>query len=174
MTRALMQQQVAGRPRARKRSPDPARLSAARPVTDRTPRRTVGAAGAAFGRVLRVAKTLLLVIVAIGLVYALFVYVPELKTVAQEQLATAADAERFEAAAMPDFANVLASLPRREVVFEMTDDIEYLVQEGETLSEIATRFDVTTRFLAEYNSLANADFLNPGQAITIPSRQNRP
>jgi nucleoid-associated protein YgaU len=100
------------------------------------------------------------------------VHVPELASLTQSPILDTTT-ETFEEAGMPDFSSTLASLPRREVVFDMTDDLEYLVQEGETLSEIATRFDVSTQFLAEYNSLTNADLLKQGQTIIIPSRRNR-
>ncbi|MCK4516843.1 MAG: LysM peptidoglycan-binding domain-containing protein, partial [Spirochaetaceae bacterium] len=41
--------------------------------------------------------------------------------------------------------------------------------EGETLSEIANRFDLSYEILASYNELADPDTLLPGQRILVPS-----
>jgi hypothetical protein len=56
----------------------------------------------------------------------------------------------------------------RPVEFQRTEELEYLVSEGETLSEIADRFDVTVRSLVRHNALANPDVLRRGQVIRIP------
>ena len=56
-----------------------------------------------------------------------------------------------------------------EVAFERTEDSEYIVAEGETLSEIANRFDLSYEQLAIYNELADPDTLSPGQRILVPS-----
>lgn len=54
------------------------------------------------------------------------------------------------------------------VGFERTEDYEYVVAEGDTLSGIAADFDLTFRLLADYNDLDDADELVPGQRIIIP------
>lgn len=56
-----------------------------------------------------------------------------------------------------------------EVGFERTEDSEYIVAEGETLSEIAGLFDLSYEILASYNELADPDTLSPGQRILVPS-----
>jgi len=45
----------------------------------------------------------------------------------------------------------------------------YTVQPGDTLSQIAEQFDVTTAGLMEANDISSADFLQIGQVLTIPS-----
>jgi len=44
----------------------------------------------------------------------------------------------------------------------------YVVQTGDTLSGIATRFNVTVDDLVEANRIVNPDALQVGQEITIP------
>ena len=56
-----------------------------------------------------------------------------------------------------------------EVSFERTEDTEYIVADGETLSEIANRFDLSYEMLAAYNELTNPHAVVPGQRIVIPS-----
>ncbi len=56
-----------------------------------------------------------------------------------------------------------------EVAFERTEDSEYIVAEGETLSEIANRYDLSFELLASYNELADPNTLVPGQRILVPS-----
>lgn len=46
----------------------------------------------------------------------------------------------------------------------------YIVRGGDTLSTIALRFGITTRALAEYNDLANLNFVYSGQILLIPPR----
>ena len=167
MKRALMQQQVVGRSYSTGQTRGVANTgnSLTRRHAFRANRRPANR----YRRFLKLPKTLSLVVVAAGLAYALVAYVPKLAAVA----ASGTEEGRFEAASMPDFANVLASLPRREVVFDMTDDLDYIVQQGETLSEIATRNSLSTQLLAEYNGLSNADLLIEGQVIVVPGRRNR-
>jgi hypothetical protein len=167
MKRALMQQYVVERSYStrQKRSAAPIGSGGFRRHTVRVARRSENRKL----RFLKLPKTLSLIVVAAGLAYALVAHVPELATVVRSE----SQAESFEAASMPDFANVLASIPQREVVFDMTDDLEYLVQKGETLSEIATRNSLSTELLAEYNGLSNADLLIEGQVIVVPGRRNR-
>jgi LysM repeat protein len=46
--------------------------------------------------------------------------------------------------------------------------LEYTVQRGDTLSEIARDHDVSLSDVIELNELSNADLIRPGQAILIP------
>ena len=45
----------------------------------------------------------------------------------------------------------------------------YVVQEGDILSTIASRHDVTVEAILEANDLADPDFLSIGQVLKIPS-----
>jgi len=46
--------------------------------------------------------------------------------------------------------------------------VAYIVQEGDTLGEIAKQFGVASQVLADVNGLEDPDWLYPGQALTIP------
>lgn len=48
------------------------------------------------------------------------------------------------------------------------DYITYVVQPGDTLSEIAERFGVTYQTLAALNNLSDPNLIHPGQTIRIP------
>ena len=89
---------------------------------------------------------------------------------AVEALATSVVPDDMERAEMA-FAGPMAvdPPPLGEVFFERTEDSEYIVADGETLSEIAHRFDLSYEMLAGYNELANPDTLVPGQRILVPS-----
>lgn len=51
--------------------------------------------------------------------------------------------------------------------------IIYIVQPGDTLNMIATRFNVTTRVILENNPIRNDLIIFPGQFIFIPRKSNR-
>lgn len=55
------------------------------------------------------------------------------------------------------------------VIFERTEDIEHVVQHGETLSEIAYAYDIDHQSLATYNHLTNPNAIRAGQKLVIPS-----
>jgi LysM repeat protein len=59
--------------------------------------------------------------------------------------------------------------PSAEVVFERTEDTEYIVSEGETLSAIADRFNLSYELLAGYNDMDDPHALMPDQRLLIPS-----
>jgi LysM domain-containing protein len=87
-----------------------------------------------------------------------------------EALATTVVPAEMERAQMAFSGPVTLGPPALgEVSFERTEDSEYVVADGETLSEIANRFDLSYEILASYNELANPDTLVPGQRILIPS-----
>lgn len=53
------------------------------------------------------------------------------------------------------------------------DMIIYIVQPGDTLNMIATRFNVTTRVILENNPIRNDLVIFPGQFLFIPRTNNR-
>ena len=59
------------------------------------------------------------------------------------------------------------------VTFERSEPEEYLVENGETLSEIAAMYDLEWSYLAEFNDLSDPDRLKPGQRIMIPAERDR-
>lgn len=48
--------------------------------------------------------------------------------------------------------------------------ITYVVQPGDTLSEIAVRYGTTYQQLAALNNISNPDLIHPGQTIRIPEK----
>lgn len=89
---------------------------------------------------------------------------------AAEALATTVVSDDLERSAMTFTGPMVGDLSGLgEVAFERTEDSEYIVAEGETLSEIANRFDLSYEQLATYNELADPDTLSPGQRILVPS-----
>ena len=89
---------------------------------------------------------------------------------AAEALATTVVSDDLERSAMPFTGPTAGDLSGLgEVAFERTEDSEYIVTEGETLSEIANQFDLSYEQLATYNELADPDALSPGQRILVPS-----
>jgi PKD repeat protein len=55
---------------------------------------------------------------------------------------------------------------------DRTRDIEYQIRPGETLSGIATAYDIPFNLLAYYNNIANANRIRVGTVINIPSLEN--
>ena len=55
---------------------------------------------------------------------------------------------------------------------DRSEDIEYRVRPGETLSEIARAFGISYNMLAYYNNIANANRIRVGTVIRIPSLEN--
>ena len=89
---------------------------------------------------------------------------------AAQALATTVVSDDLERAGMTLTGPIASDLSGLgEVAFERTEDSEYIVVEGETLSEIADRFDLSYEILASYNELADPDTLSPGQRILVPS-----
>ncbi len=60
------------------------------------------------------------------------------------------------------------------VDFELTDDIEHLVEKGETLIHIARRYQIAYQVIADYNDLKNPNSISVGQMIRIPGTVSRP
>jgi len=89
---------------------------------------------------------------------------------AADVLATTVVSDELERSAMTftgPMAGDLSGLG--EVAFERTEDSEYIVADGETLSEIAHYFDMTYEQLAAYNEITDPNALVPGQRILVPS-----
>jgi PKD repeat protein len=55
---------------------------------------------------------------------------------------------------------------------DRTEDIEYRIRPGETLSEIAYAYDLPYELLAWYNKIANVNRIRVGTLIVIPSLEN--
>jgi len=55
-----------------------------------------------------------------------------------------------------------------------TGELEYIVQAGDTLGEIAVRFDVTVAEIVEANDLEDPDNLDVGQVLIIPGGTEPP
>lgn len=54
------------------------------------------------------------------------------------------------------------------IVNNLTNENTYMVQKGDTLIQIASRYRTTYQKLAEYNKIENPDLIYPGQVIKIP------
>lgn len=63
----------------------------------------------------------------------------------------------------------VAADPLPAVEFERNEEIDYVVAAGDTLSDIADRYDLSYDLLAGYNGLDDPDSLSPGQRLLIPS-----
>lgn len=64
-------------------------------------------------------------------------------------------------------ANTLAHTPKVPREKSQPQPIEYIVQSGDVLSKIATRYNVSTSELAENNEIKDANKIHPGQKIVI-------
>ncbi len=51
---------------------------------------------------------------------------------------------------------------------------EYIIKKGETLSEIAKKYNLTYQELAEYNNISDANYIEEGQIIKIPEIKEEP
>ena len=50
-----------------------------------------------------------------------------------------------------------------------SETIEYIVQRGDTLSQIASRYRITVREIAQINNIQNVNLIFPGQILKIPT-----
>ncbi|MFW5686387.1 MAG: LysM peptidoglycan-binding domain-containing protein [Spirochaetota bacterium] len=106
---------------------------------------------------------MLLTLVVAGLAGGLIWLVPQL-----EEASGGVDGE-IELAAAPGLRAPQGGL----VEFELTEDLEYIVADGETLSEIARRFDLSYGELADYNGIEDANTIVAGEVIVVPGTFSR-
>jgi hypothetical protein len=111
-------------------------------------------------------RTAVLSLLTLALAVSLAFLVPQLEAEAQLEAETADGLLRAEG---PDLPSLRSGL----VEFERTDDVEYIVAEGETLSEIASRFEIDYETLARYNDLSDPHSISADQLIVIPGTTNR-
>jgi len=64
---------------------------------------------------------------------------------------------------------LMANIPANEVATKQKPDISYRVKRGDSLSEIAQRFNVRSRQLAAINGLRNRHSIRIGQVLILPS-----
>lgn len=81
---------------------------------------------------------------------------PEVKEEAPKKEETKAPAEKSEVA-------------KEDTTTSTSSVTSYTVKEGDTLSGIADKFDMTSSALAKYNGLKDADALHIGQVLKIPA-----
>lgn len=153
--RVLLEQEVTTRRLGRKRSRS--RGGRSRSVLDAQRLRRDGARF----RVPAALGTMLLACVVVGLAVTLVVVLPDLESVS--------DGEPVLAATAPD----LPSLRHGLVEVERTEQVEHVVEQGETLSEIAARYDVDLDALVSLNSLRDPHTIRDGHPIIIPARELR-
>lgn len=108
-------------------------------------------------------QTVFLLLLTAGLAATVVIVVPDLEEHGEGQ------ADGFLHASGPALPELQSGL----VDFELTDDIRYLVAEGETLSEIARRHDIEYGELAAYNDLKDPHSIVSGQEIVIPGLLSR-
>lgn len=65
-----------------------------------------------------------------------------------------------------------ATVPARPSPSPSPEDETYAVESGDTLSEIAQRFDTTVEAIVEANDLDDPDTLSIGDELTIPPDQS--
>jgi nucleoid-associated protein YgaU len=108
-------------------------------------------------------RTTLLLLLTVALVVSFAFLVPELEAEA-ERAGAAGDAGAILEASAPSLPSLRTGL----VEFERTEDVEYIVAEGETLSEIAQRHRIEYETLARYNDLRDPNTIVAGQVIVVP------
>jgi hypothetical protein len=107
-----------------------------------------------------------MIVLIMGLATTLIVLVPYLEEGSEGMREGTDVVLRASAPALPSLRDGL-------VDFELTEDIEYIVQEGETLSEIAHRYDVDYELLADFNGLSDPDTIDAGETIVVPGPSSR-
>lgn len=113
-------------------------------------------------------RTVILLLLTLALGVSLIFLVPELEAEAERASESGVSGAVLEAG-----APALSALKAGLVEFERTDDIEYIVAEGETLSEIAQRFGIDYETLAGFNDLPSPHAIAAGQVIVVPGTTNR-
>lgn len=67
-------------------------------------------------------------------------------------------------------AGLFLALLVTQPILAQTDDITYTVQMGDTLSQVALKYNLGIIELAAYNNIANPNLIIAGQKLRIPSR----
>lgn len=69
-----------------------------------------------------------------------------------------------------DIANPNVIFPGQELdVGDGAASTDYVVQDGDTLSGIAAKFDISTAELQAANEITNADYIYPGEVLSVPA-----
>lgn len=68
------------------------------------------------------------------------------------------------------YYNPLASLEEVKPLKQSKKPLKYKIKSGDTLSEIAKQYDLSTEQLAVFNRIGNADVIQTGKTIKIPYR----
>ena len=81
--------------------------------------------------------------------------------------------EQIAEEAVYRFYNPLASLEHAKPLKQSDKPMTYKIKPGDTLSEIAKRFDLTTRQLADFNQIQNIHAIRAGHTLKIPYREEQ-
>jgi LasA protease len=70
-----------------------------------------------------------------------------------------------------DDATIITPTPdvQRELPVIRSEDEQYIVQMGDSLGILATKYDITVQMLLDANQISNPDLLEVGQLLTIPA-----
>jgi surface antigen/transposase-like protein len=101
-------------------------------------------------------------------VIASIAYVTNAPVSVDEQEFMASDYAYMPAIAVSNNATVDGSLVAVDASQTRKGMTQYVVQGGETLSAIASKFSVTTNTIKWANNLSSADSIKPGQSLSIP------
>ena len=90
--------------------------------------------------------------------------------VAQEQDSNDEDAPRVEVTATPTLPPTFTpeSMGRAGHISPVSTRTLHIVQAGETMSQIAAKYGVDTKFLADSNRIYNYHLIKVGQVLYIP------
>lgn len=76
---------------------------------------------------------------------------------------------------MPKFRRIRAvAVALALTLFVATVSVDYTVERGDTLSQIADEYDVELSDLIEVNDISNPDLIYPGQILIIPGENGKP
>jgi LysM repeat protein len=77
-------------------------------------------------------------------------------------------AEVLQQSSSPDTTAVIVATTTTPTTAPPATQPSYVVQQGDSLSQIANRFGVSTKALADFNGIADADTIKVGQTLNIP------
>lgn len=84
---------------------------------------------------------------------------------------TIAEVEKAYGAKYLGYSSIINDIKVYEL--EKNNDIKYIVKRGDTLSQIAARYNMDYKTLARYNNISNPDKIFPDQVIYIPFSNNQ-